>query len=150
MQVDGAAGDAHAMTNSIRPQVDASLLIEGDVEVIAADGSLVGRDSKMWLCRCGQSGNKPFCDGAHRQAGFADAGRVPADYVMKRPQVVEPPACLRLTLRTNGPINCLGQTRIVGEDGSSWQGEQANLCRCGKSNIKPFCDGSHRAADFIS
>jgi CDGSH-type Zn-finger protein len=30
---------------------------------------LSGRET-VSLCRCGVSGNKPFCDGAHRQAGF--------------------------------------------------------------------------------
>ncbi|MEE3152003.1 MAG: CDGSH iron-sulfur domain-containing protein, partial [Acidobacteriota bacterium] len=26
------------------------------------------------LCRCGHSKNKPFCDGKHKQASFADTG----------------------------------------------------------------------------
>ena len=27
-------------------------------------------DDTIYLCRCGQSANKPFCDGAHTDAGF--------------------------------------------------------------------------------
>jgi CDGSH-type Zn-finger protein len=29
------------------------------------------------LCRCGQSENKPFCDGTHRLTGFEATGRAP-------------------------------------------------------------------------
>ena len=134
------------MTNTIQPQIDGPLQVEGDVEVLAADGSSIRKSEKIWLCRCGHSADKPFCDGAHNRAEFADAARVSATYINKHPEPGTPAASLRLTLRTDGPINCFGEVEILGADGSAWAGSQANLCRCGKSGNKPFCDGSHRAA----
>jgi CDGSH-type Zn-finger protein len=44
-------------------------LIEGTL-LAAADGSVVKETSKSYLCRCGHSENKPFCDGAHKREGF--------------------------------------------------------------------------------
>jgi len=49
-----------------------SLRIEGDFEIVDQDGKpfgLAGR-TKLALCRCGQSSNKPFCDSAHKTCGF--------------------------------------------------------------------------------
>ena len=49
-----------------------SLRIEGDFEVVDQDGKpfgLAGR-TKLGLCRCGQSSNKPFCDSAHKTCGW--------------------------------------------------------------------------------
>ena len=51
-----------------------SLRIEGDFEIVDQDGKafgLAGRTA-IGLCRCGQSANKPFCDGSHKACGFAD------------------------------------------------------------------------------
>ena len=45
-----------------------SVLVEGDFELLDADGNsygLAGRN-KISLCRCGLSTTKPFCDGSHR------------------------------------------------------------------------------------
>jgi len=50
------------------------LRIEGDFEVVDMQGQvyrLAGRNT-ISLCRCGHSVNKPFCDGAHKSAGFKD------------------------------------------------------------------------------
>ncbi len=47
-----------------------SLKIEGDIELVDKDGNtydLAGRDV-ISLCRCGQSKNKPFCDGSHKDS----------------------------------------------------------------------------------
>ena len=32
------------------------------------------RQGPIFLCRCGKSANKPFCDAAHRKAGFEGVG----------------------------------------------------------------------------
>ena len=49
------------------------LLIEGDFQLLDAEGnalSLPENKPAYALCRCGASANKPFCDGAHKEAGF--------------------------------------------------------------------------------
>jgi CDGSH-type Zn-finger protein len=46
--------------------------LSGDVVLKDVDGNvfdLSGRPS-VSLCRCGQSSNKPFCDGTHNRCGF--------------------------------------------------------------------------------
>jgi len=49
---------------------DGPLEVAGEVEVVASDGTVVKQTSKCYLCRCGHSANKPFCDGAHKREGF--------------------------------------------------------------------------------
>jgi CDGSH-type Zn-finger protein len=50
-----------------------SIRIEGEFTIHDAEGrefGLAGR-TKISLCRCGQSSDKPFCDGTHKVCGFA-------------------------------------------------------------------------------
>jgi CDGSH-type Zn-finger protein len=49
---------------------DGPLEVAGEVEILAADGSLIKQTTKSYLCRCGHSAKKPFCDGAHKREGF--------------------------------------------------------------------------------
>lgn len=46
------------------------LLVTGNLEIVTAAGRVAWRGTKAALCRCGASNNKPFCDGAHKDAGF--------------------------------------------------------------------------------
>lgn len=46
------------------------LLLSGNFTIMAASGRVAWRGNKAALCRCGQSKNKPFCDGTHKDAGF--------------------------------------------------------------------------------
>jgi CDGSH-type Zn-finger protein len=53
---------------------DGPLRVEGEFEIVDAQGQaygLAGRTA-ISLCRCGHSGNKPFCDGSHKTSGFQD------------------------------------------------------------------------------
>jgi len=46
------------------------ILLEGDFKIYDPKGELMETKDKVWLCRCGQSVKKPFCDGAHKTCGF--------------------------------------------------------------------------------
>ncbi|KLE35139.1 CDGSH iron-sulfur domain-containing protein [Aurantiacibacter luteus] len=48
------------------------LYVEGGIRVVSAHGKDYERRNRMALCRCGQSGNKPFCDGTHVKIGWSD------------------------------------------------------------------------------
>lgn len=52
--------------------VSGPLWVRGGIEIIAADGAAYETRNRVTLCRCGQSNNKPFCDGSHAAVGFKD------------------------------------------------------------------------------
>jgi CDGSH-type Zn-finger protein/uncharacterized Fe-S cluster protein YjdI len=54
----------------VRSAPNGPLLLSGNVTLFAASGRRAWSGTKAALCRCGQSNNKPFCDGAHKAAGF--------------------------------------------------------------------------------
>jgi CDGSH-type Zn-finger protein len=51
---------------------DGPLWVRGGVTVVAADGTAYEVRNRVTLCRCGNSRNKPFCDGSHEDAGFRE------------------------------------------------------------------------------
>ena len=55
---------------TIKSLTDGPLEVAGEVEILASDGSLVKQTAKSYLCRCGYSENKPFCDGSHKREGL--------------------------------------------------------------------------------
>ncbi|MCB9668422.1 MAG: CDGSH iron-sulfur domain-containing protein [Alphaproteobacteria bacterium] len=55
------------------PQQDGPLIVRGPVEICRSTGATVAKVTKCALCRCGQSSNKPFCDGTHAKVGFKSA-----------------------------------------------------------------------------
>lgn len=67
-EAEGAAQGPGPLQISARE--NGPLVLVGPVEVTTGTGRRVKQAGKLVLCRCGQSGNKPFCDGSHRAAGF--------------------------------------------------------------------------------
>jgi CDGSH-type Zn-finger protein/uncharacterized Fe-S cluster protein YjdI len=55
---------------AIDPQSDGPLRVKGNLEITSGTGRVVARVTTAYLCRCGGSANKPFCDGTHARIGF--------------------------------------------------------------------------------
>lgn len=53
----------------------------------------------------------------------------------------------KIKVNNNGSLLIKGDFEIVDKEGNVYDlggREQVSLCRCGKSQNKPFCDGAHR------
>lgn len=54
----------------VTPQSNGCLSVEGNMELVCGSGRVVERTTRAFLCRCGHSKNKPYCDGTHKTIGF--------------------------------------------------------------------------------
>ena len=140
---DGAAhSDAPPVVNTVRVRENGPLAVEAELSIRGQ----AQPTPRVTLCRCGQSQNKPFCDGAHVAAGFAATGEPAAKEfvaiaVRNGPVNVQP--------LPNGPLLVMGNLEIVSGTGRTTDKvTKTALCRCGQSKNKPYCDGSHSAAGF--
>ena len=57
-----------------------------------------------------------------------------------------------LRSRDSGPYRVTGRFTVIDADGNEYavEGENVALCRCGGSQTKPFCDGSHKQNGFVA
>ena len=124
--------------------MDYGPLIVSDLKSLEdAEGRELAIKKKTALCRCGASENKPFCDGSHREEGFKSS--LPSGEFSV--PVKEGDAVIR-SLK-NGPYEVCGDIELCVEDDSELSGDDPYyLCRCGASENKPFCDGSHKRVGF--
>lgn len=56
---------------NIMPIPNGPLGVTGNLEIVSGTGRTCNQVTSAHLCRCGASGNKPYCDGSHKAAGFA-------------------------------------------------------------------------------
>ncbi len=61
---------------TIKTVDDGPLQIKGPFQIVDHDGEpFEFRGRTAFLCRCGHSATKPFCDGSHKREGFSAGGR---------------------------------------------------------------------------
>jgi CDGSH-type Zn-finger protein/uncharacterized Fe-S cluster protein YjdI len=131
--------------NIIKLRRNGSLEIRGDLAVYGTTVELQ-HETRVTLCRCGASNNKPFCDNTHKAIAFQ---AVETDlHVEALPQSTG--GQLTITVHTNASLEVQGKFEIVDEMGKTiYVGDSAWLCRCGGSSNKPFCDSTHKRNGFI-
>lgn len=133
------------MSNRVVIKPNGPLVLYGEIRIETADGEVIEQTDNAFLCRCGHSKNKPFCDGEHKRIGFHDPAQIQDDKA-EAPQAAAP---LVVTVRSNAMLILKGPMQIESEDGQyRTQRNKAALCRCGQSQNKPFCDASHKACGF--
>jgi uncharacterized Fe-S cluster protein YjdI/CDGSH-type Zn-finger protein len=74
-RLDGQTDERTRPVTVVTPVENGPLALRGDLVVRRADGQLE-RLPRAALCRCGHSGNKPFCDGSHVAVRFEAAGAI--------------------------------------------------------------------------
>jgi CDGSH-type Zn-finger protein len=70
--VEDASPVSIGLVEDPQQQCAGPLWLRGGIAVVGADGFEYEVRDRVTLCRCGQSNNKPFCDGAHASIKFQD------------------------------------------------------------------------------
>jgi CDGSH-type Zn-finger protein/uncharacterized Fe-S cluster protein YjdI len=142
---DGSAtSDTPPMVNTVRIRENGPLAFEAELQIRGEPQAT----PRATLCRCGQSANKPFCDGSHTAAGFTATGE-PAAKEFTALEVRNGP--VNVQPQVNGPLMVIGNLEIVSGTGRTTNKvTKTFLCRCGRSKNKPYCDNSHKAAGFTA
>jgi CDGSH-type Zn-finger protein/uncharacterized Fe-S cluster protein YjdI len=138
---DGGPQETAPKVNLVNVRENGPLAFHGELSIEGHGTAL-----RATLCRCGQSANKPYCDGAHAREGFGATGEPatrPSEVLATRNGPV------KITPREDGPLAITGSLEVVSGTGRTIDRlVRVALCRCGNSQNKPFCDGTHAKIGF--
>ena len=138
---DGGPEEHSPPVNLIQLRENGPLGFRADLYI---GGSAAGY--RATLCRCGASQHKPFCDNSHSKIGFRASGEP-----VKRDSQALAVRNGRLDVlpQPNGPLRIEGNVELCSGTGGTFERTtRVRLCRCGASEDKPFCDGSHTRIGF--
>lgn len=155
-RTDGGPQETLPERNEVVVAADGPLYLRGDIELRTPDGRTLLEDTRVALCRCGHSENKPLCDNSHVQA-FEANGVSSEDVVLEdtdgaesNPGDASAADRLVVTLAKDGPLTLAGPFELRQGAGETTEREDGAFCRCGGSANKPFCDGSHSDLEFTT
>jgi len=138
---DGGAAEAPPKVNTVRIRENGPLAFNAELHI---NGETRHRAT---LCRCGASKHKPYCDGSHTEAFFVASGEPEGQD--PGPALAQRGGALEVTLKADGCLHVKGNLEICCGSGRTVQRTtEAWLCRCGGSQNKPFCDGTHKKIGF--
>jgi CDGSH-type Zn-finger protein/uncharacterized Fe-S cluster protein YjdI len=142
-RLDGGDAEEAPPVNLVRVRERGPLAFLADLHIEGQEPCL-----RATLCRCGQSQNKPYCDGSHNAAGFDASGEpatIPTDPMAVRGGPLE------IAPQKNGPLRARGALELLSGTGRTIRRvQEAYLCRCGGSANKPYCDGTHAKNGFTA
>lgn len=134
--------------NVITINKDGPLYIYGEMVIQDSNGNIVLQDTRVALCRCGKSRNKPLCDNSHITSNFKAATSYDAER-LKSVIAEGEGGELSIKVLENAPYVMEGNYTLSGsETGSTNISKKMRFCRCGGSSTKPFCDGTHKKIGF--
>lgn len=133
--------DIPPIVNTLRVRENGPLAIEADLQIKGEAQTNV----RATLCRCGQSKNKPYCDGSHTN-GFVATGE---PSVVSTESLAVRHGPVNVIPLHNGPLKVVGNLEVVSGTGKTCNKvTEVFLCRCGQSQNKPYCDGTHAKVGF--
>lgn len=140
-RLDGGEQEHAPLVNTVHLRENGPLAFHADMEIQGH-----GACYRAALCRCGASRHKPFCDNSHVAANFVATGEPPSADSEPLP---ERGGRLSVTPTPNGPLQIEGNLELCSGTGRTLNRTQKTwLCRCGASQNKPYCDGTHRKIGF--
>jgi CDGSH-type Zn-finger protein/uncharacterized Fe-S cluster protein YjdI len=144
-RLDGVEPEAAPRVNTIAVRENGPLAIRAHLVI---EGHEDAPSTRATLCRCGQSKNKPYCDGSHTAEGFSATGEPPT---RESAALESRDGEVRISPRLHGPLKVIGNLEMTSGTGRTIaRAKELFLCRCGASANKPYCDGSHNRIGWKS
>jgi len=134
-----------------KPSVNTVTVMPDGANYIHAGMTINGEEQstcRAALCRCGKTSKPPYCDNSHKETKFRhDASSMQGEIE----EGVATDGMLEVVAIQDGPLMVKGGCEVRNIKGELIaRGKELFFCRCGHSDNKPFCDGSHNRVNFRS